>query len=73
MARQNGYWVGDRFVETDTAVKTGREILVEAGKDPARTVVAVNTRGERTIIDKNQSVDVERFERFEDLPSFIYG
>lgn len=73
MAHQNGYWVGDRFVETDTAVKTGREILIEAGKDPERTVVAVNARGERTIIDKNQTVDVERFERFEDLPSFVYG
>lgn len=73
MARQNGYWVGDTFIETDNSVKTGREILVESGKDPARTVVAVNTRGERIIIDKAQSINVERYERFEDLPSFIYG
>lgn len=73
MARQNGYWVGNEFVETDTAVKTGREILIESGKDPARTVVAVNARGERIIIDKAQQVEVERFDRFEDLPSFIYG
>jgi len=73
MARQNGYWVGDQFVETDTAVKTGREILIESGKDPSRTVVAVNARGERIIIDKAQQVEVERFDRFEDLPSFIYG
>lgn len=73
MARQNGYWVGDQFVETDTPVKTGHEILVEAGRDPMRSVVAVNSRGERTIIDKGERVDVQRYERFEDLPSFIYG
>lgn len=73
MARQNGYWVGNQFIETDSAVKTGREILVESGKDPARTVVAVNTRGERIIIEKDRPVEVERYERFEDLPSFIYG
>jgi hypothetical protein len=73
MARQNGYWVGDQFIETNAPIKTGRDILVEAGRDPMRTVVAVNTRGERTIIDKNEHVQVAQYERFEDLPSFIYG
>ncbi len=73
MARQNGYWVGDQFIETSDDQKTGQEILEEAGKDPARTLVAVNARGERTIVDRGQRVDVREFEKFEDLPSFIYG
>jgi hypothetical protein len=73
MARQNGYWVGDQFIETDTSDKTGGEILAEAGKDPSRTLVAVNPRGERMIIDQKQNVKLREFDRFEDLPSFIYG
>ncbi len=73
MASQNGYWVGDQFVETDTNDKTGGEILAEAGKDPSRTLVAVNPRGERMIIDHKQNVKLREFDRFEDLPSFIYG
>jgi hypothetical protein len=73
MARQNGYWVGDQFVETDTSNKTGSEILIEAGKDPSRTLVAVNPRGERMIIDHKQTVKLREFDRFEDLPSFVYG
>jgi hypothetical protein len=33
----------------------------------------VNPRGERMIIDHKQSVKLREFDRFEDLPSFVYG
>ncbi|MCU0464104.1 MAG: hypothetical protein MUF38_06005 [Anaerolineae bacterium] len=73
MATQAGYHIGNQFIESDSRIKTGYDILVEAGKDPSRTVVAVNVRGERTIIDQHEQVEVERYTHFEDLPSFIYG
>lgn len=73
MARPNGYQIGSQFIESELLVKTGYDILTEAGKDPSRTVVAVNTRGERTIIHQDEQVEVERYTHFEDLPSFIYG
>lgn len=73
MARPNGYQIGHQFIESESLIKTGYDILLEAGKDPSRTVVAVNIRGERTIINQDEQVEVERYTHFEDLPSFIYG
>jgi hypothetical protein len=73
MAHQTGYWLNGEFVETDTEVKTGKEILIAAGKDPDRTLVAVDPRGERIILNKDQAIDAKRHAQLEDLPSFVYG
>jgi hypothetical protein len=70
-----GYWVGDEFVEAGRGDKaiTVTDLQRKAGVDTGRQLIAIASDGTWSLVTKDEQLTPQKYVRYENVPSFIYG
>lgn len=69
-----GYWVGEEFVPAgrDRAV-TVTDLQQKAGIDTSRQLIAIASDGTWSLVNKDEQLTPQKYVRYENVPSFVYG
>jgi hypothetical protein len=69
-----GYWVGDEFVpagrESSLSVT---DLQRRANIDPGRQLIAIASDGTWSLVQREEQLTPQKYLRYENVPSFIYG
>ncbi|MDZ4770542.1 MAG: hypothetical protein SGJ24_15560 [Chloroflexota bacterium] len=69
-----GYWVGEEFVESGREkALTVTDLQRKAGVDTARQLIAIASDGTWSLVGKEEQLTPQKYVRYENVPSFIYG
>lgn len=70
---QQGYWVGDEFVETETPSVTAVELKKQAKVDGNRRLIALSADGTWKLVEDGEVISPGKHVRYEDVPPFVHG
>lgn len=70
---QQGYWVGDEFVEADNRAVTAVELKQQANVDQKRRLIALSPSGTWELLEDGDVVSPGKHVRYEDVPPFVHG
>ncbi len=74
MREKQGYWVGDDFVPAGRDITiTAPDLKLKAGIEPGRQLIAVSNDGTWSLIQNDEQISPQKYVRYENVPSFIYG
>jgi hypothetical protein len=74
MKEKQGYWVGEEFVTAGRDMEiTVPDLKRKAGIEPGRQLIAIANDGTWSLVQNDEQLSPQKYVRYENVPSFIYG
>ncbi|MBK8027113.1 MAG: hypothetical protein IPK19_38430 [Chloroflexi bacterium] len=71
---KQGYWVGEEFVPAGRDIEiTVPDLKRKAGIDVGRQLIAIASDGTWSLVQNDEQLSPQKYVRYENVPSFIYG
>lgn len=74
MKEKQGYWVGEDFVPAGRDMEiTVTDLKRKAGVETGRQLIAIANDGTWSLVQNDEQLSPQKYVRYENVPSFIYG
>lgn len=74
MKEKQGYWVGEEFVPAGRDMEVSvTDLKRKAGIEPGRQLIAIANDGTWSLVQNDEQLSPQKYVRYENVPSFIYG